>query len=166
MAQHGHPGRPVLIRVVEEASVQHIQIVYLLLRRRSTGQDGVLHLFAIAADGGDSGAAGCIVVRILQRRRHRDYMGQGTHRHRVVVGKLLAGQHLSGRASGKCGKPIQEQHIGAERLHQPRHALVQPIHHRRDGDHGHHADYDAQDRQPAAHLVGAQRVQRHRHGLF
>ena len=160
-AQEHRVGGALQVVAVEEAPVEHGHVVDLLGLRRVALKLRALHGAAVGADRGRAHPARCTVVDVLQNRRDGGYVRERGDGHGVVIGKLLASQHLGRRPVGKHRKAKDEQYVRAQRLHQIGHAVVQPGDHRGDDDYGHHADDNAKDRQRAAQLVGTQRVQRH-----
>ena len=93
-------------------------------------------------------------------------MRQVAHGHGVVVGQLLAGEHLGGGTLAEDGEAEDEEDVGAERLDQAGDAVVEAVDDGRDDDDGHDADDDAEDGETAAQLVGAQGVEGHLDGFF
>ena len=92
-------------------------------------------------------------------------MGQLTNGDHVVVGHLLAGEHLGGGTHADDGEAEDPQYIGAKLFDERRNGTVEAVDDGGDGDDGHDADDDAEDGQAGAQLVGAQCVERHLDGF-
>ena len=102
-----------------------------------------------------------LVVGVLERGRGRDHMGQLANGDHVVVGHLLAREHLGGGTHADDGEAEDPQYIGAKLFDERRNGAVEAVDDGGDGDDRHDADDDAEDGQRRAQLVGAQRVERH-----
>ena len=167
VAKHGDVGRTFLIAVGEEAARGEIEVMDVLVGCRHALEGRALHLAAVALDGGRADSSSSVgVIGILQRGRDGNHMRQAAHGHGIVVGHLLAGEHLGGWTLAEDRKAEDEQNVRTERLDEVFDVRVEIVDDRRDNNDSEDADDDAQNGERTAHLVGAQRVHGHCHGFF
>ena len=162
-AQHADVRGALIFRVGIEAALQKGQVQHLGCRGGRSPQDRSGHLLAVVFDGHIADAEHRL--HVLKSAVGRHHVRQRAQRQHVVEVQLLA-VDLLGRGAHADHRHVKDpDDVRAQRTHPIGDAVVQPVDDRGDGDDRGHADYDAQDRQPRAQLVGPEGIEGHFDGF-